>query len=81
LSDQDWRSKPLSEVVFLTDLDNADYYVAGAGSTDSTNENIGGNIDEGKDLEAKAENSKVQHLNRTVSSTCSIPYGHSNTVE
>jgi hypothetical protein len=70
LSDREWKSKPLSDVAFITDLDNADYYIAGGGSM-RTNDKLKGKVD-------AAGDSKVEHLHCTVSPTCHITYRHPN---
>ena len=71
LSDREWKNKPLSAVAFLTDLDNADYYVAGGGYGGSSK--LKGKV-------GALGDSQVEHLHRTVSPTCHMTYGHSNIV-
>jgi hypothetical protein len=69
LSDQKWKNKPLSEVAFLADLDNADYYMPGGGSVGTTNTD--GTL---KREIGAAEDPKVEHLHRTVSPICHVTY-------
>jgi hypothetical protein len=64
LSDQ-WKGKPMSEVAFLTDLDNASYYEAGGNSMAAPATQVG-----------SGDASNVGHLNRTVSSTYQMKHRH-----